>query len=104
MSGEFGSYSSGYFDTQISYAIEDLAGGRDALSREWSKFFHAFLPIAHAICRSEACDSGPSYPIMETIGQMPRLKQVLDDIDKHVRVYKEVADAAVREAEKARNR
>lgn len=102
MSGEFGSYNSGYFHDQMQYAAADLAGGRDALSREWARFFEEFAPIARAISWSEACDSGPYYPITETIARIPRLKELLRGIEQHVQVYKEVADEAVRKAVKDR--
>ena len=97
MSGEFGSYSSGYFHDQMSFAADDLESGRDALTREWGKFFAEFVPIARAISWSEACDSGLYYPISETIARIQRLKSILGDIESHCSVYKEVADNAVRE-------
>lgn len=101
MSGEFGQYNSGYFHTQMGYAAEDLASGSDALSREWAVFFKEFVPIAHAISWSEACDSSPAYPITETINRIGRLQEILGQIEKHVRLYKRVADDAVQEALKA---
>jgi hypothetical protein len=97
MSREFGSYSSGYFDTQMEYAAEDCQRGRDALTRQWGVFLEAFKPVAVAIASSEACDSGPDYPIMETISAMPALRAALDEIERHVSVYRDVAQAAVRE-------
>lgn len=101
MSREFGSYMSGYLHDQIQYAADDLAGGRDALTRAWAPFFQEFHEIAYAICSSEACDAGPDYPILETINRIGRLKTILSDIEGHVAVYKRVADTAVREAAKA---
>jgi hypothetical protein len=96
MSGEFGGYRGGYFHNQIEYAAEDLADGRDDLTHEWAKFFEAFYPIAKAISWSEACDSGPAYPITETINRIGALKVILNDIEARVKVYKEVADDAIR--------
>lgn len=98
MSREFGSYSAGYFHTQIEYAYEDLRSGKDEISREWSKFFHEFQDVAYAIASSEAHDSGPDFPISTTIKKLPSLVAALKDVERFVQPYKAVADAAVRDA------
>jgi predicted MarR family transcription regulator len=101
MSREFGSYTSGYFDTQIEQAASDLMTGQYALTRAWAPFFEEFCSVAVAISSSEAGDSGPDYSILETIRHIDRLKVLLADIERHVEPYKRVAEAAVRDAIKA---
>jgi hypothetical protein len=90
MPGQFGNYQPGWFWVQVEMSVLDLAGGKDALSRKWAEFFHAFAPVAKAISWSEAGDSGPDYPIRETIKQLPELKKRLADIENFA------AEAAVR--------
>jgi predicted MarR family transcription regulator len=104
MSREFGSYTSGYFDSQMEQAASDLMTGSYALTRAWAPFFEEFCPVAYAIASSEAGDSGPDYSILETIRHIERLKALLGDIERHVEPYKRVADAAVRDALKAQER
>jgi hypothetical protein len=98
VSGEFGSYSSGYLDTQMQQAADDLRGGNDELSRVWASFFDEFARVAYAICRSEAYDSGPDYPILETMRRLPALKAELAKVEAFVKPYADVAEAAVRAA------
>ncbi len=98
MSREFGSYSAGYLHSQIENAADDLAGGRDAMTRAWAAFFRAFHPVAYAICSSEACDSGEDDSILETIKQLPELQAALDKVRAHVRPFEMVAQEAVRQA------
>lgn len=98
MSREFGSYMSGYFHHQMQYAAEDCASGKDELTRLWGKFFEEFYHVAYQIANSEACDSGPDAPIIETIQRLPALKKHLDDIEKYTRTYKDCMEEAVRQA------
>ncbi len=98
MSREFGSYGNGYFDTQMEYAADDLAGGRDELSRVWAGFFQEFRHVAYAIASSEAHDSGPDYPIFETIQRIDALKESLRRVEQFVQPYRMVAREAVSQA------
>ena len=96
MSGEFGSYTSGYFWQQIEQAAEDCKGGGDEMTRLWGAFLVEFAPIAQAIAWSEAGDSGEHGSILETIQRMPHLKQRLAAIENYVAVFRRVADEAIR--------
>ena len=96
MSGEFGSYTSGYFWSQIEQGAQDCRQGDDELTRLWGAFLEEFAPIAQAISWSEAGDSGPHSSIIETIQRMPELRRRLSDIENYVAVFKRVADEAVR--------
>lgn len=96
MSGEFGSYSAGHFWQQMECAAEDLASGRDALTREWAAFFEAFAPVAKAISWSEACDTGPDHPICVNIDAMEKLRAALSSIGRFLEPYKRIRDDAVR--------
>ena len=96
MSREFGSYSSGYFHSQMQTAADDCKAGRDPLTQLWGEFLDEFAAVAYDIASSEACDSGPDAPIIETIQRMPSLKRKLNAIEMFVEPYKRVADEAVR--------
>jgi len=96
MSREFGSYSPGYFDAQVENHADDLKHGRDALTRIWAEFFAAFMPVASSICASEAGDSGQDDAIMETIKQMPAIKEAIKNVETYIRPFEGVARAAVR--------
>lgn len=98
MSREFGSCLSGYLHHQIDYAADDLAGGRDAMTRAWAPFFQAFSEVAYAIAASEAQDSGEYDSIMATIRMMPQLQAALDTVKDHVRPFEDVMREAVRDA------
>jgi hypothetical protein len=98
MSREFGSHLRGYFHHQIEYAAQDCLDGRDETTRKWGKFLRALEPVAYAIATSEACDSGEEFPVMETIKHMPALEAALDEIKRHIKVYENIADQAVRDA------
>jgi hypothetical protein len=102
MSGEFGSYISGYFDSQILYAADDLEGGSLEITRMWSQFFREFYPVAIAIAYAEACDYGPEAPILATIEYMSKLKQALYKIDDAMNVYRDVMKAAVKKEMESR--
>ena len=101
MSGEFGSYYSGYFDSQIKYATDDLRGGELATTRLWAKFFEELQPVAGAIAYAEASDTSEAHAIVTIVQQMPRLKQALDEIDKAMSTYREAMETAVRNAMEA---
>lgn len=84
MSREFGSHQSGYFHTQMDQAASDCLDGRDELTKLWGKFLFEFKDVAWAIASSEACDSGPEYPIEMTSERLPRLQDELDRIKDYV--------------------
>lgn len=96
MSGEFGSYSSGYFPYQMEVAAEDCLGGRDELTRLWGKFFTAFAPVANSIALSEAHDTGTHDSIMANIQQRKAIATALRDIEKYLEPFQRVAEDAIR--------
>ena len=96
MSREFGSYISGYFHQQIEQGAKDCLAGRDDITKLWGEFLEAFYPIAYAIASSEESDSGPDYPIIETMHQLPELKRKLDAIAEFIEPFSRVAEEAVR--------
>lgn len=99
MSGEFGSCESGYFHTQIETAAADCLHSANAeITQKWGKVLEAMYPIAHAISWYEARDSGIEAPIMATLEQLPDVQRAIDDVQRYVRPFKDIADAAVRYA------
>ena len=97
MSREFGDYGgSGYFHDKIRAASDDCKSGRDPLTKLWHEFLDEFYHVSYAISTSEACDSGPYYPIMESIARMPVLKAKLHKIDLFLEDYRRVAEEAIR--------
>lgn len=96
MSREFGSYTAGYFHQQIETAANDCLAGRDQLTKLWGEFLREFQPIAYAISSSEECDSGPEYPIMETMQHLPAMIKRMDNIEQFMNTYKRVAEEAVK--------
>lgn len=95
MSREFGSYTSGYFHTQIRTAAEDCLGGGDKLTQLWGGVLRAFSEVAYAIASSEAGDSGPDFPIWRTITDMPGILAAIHDVQQYVEKYEKVAHLAV---------
>lgn len=102
MSGEFGTYGGGYFHSRIADDALDLSGGRCEITRKWGRFFKEFAPVARAISWCEACDSDESYPISETLHQMRKMREALDEIEAYLDPFKRVADDAVRKALEAK--
>lgn len=98
MSGEFGSYNSGYFWAQMQYAAEDCRDGQHEITRLWGEFLAEFEEIARAISWAEAGDSWQDESITETIRRLPVLKERMRDIEKYVDVFDRVAQKAVRDA------
>lgn len=96
MSREFGSYHAGYFHYQMETAADDCLSGHDELTRLWGAFLREFAHVAYAIASSEANDSGPDYPIFETMERLPELKRRLAAIEAYTAPYRAVAEAAVR--------
>lgn len=96
MSGEFGSYTSGYFHTQMDVASGDVASGRLESTRVWADFLANFAKVAKAISWAEEYDSSEATSIRTMIEKMPALKADLEKIEGFLRPYQEVADAAVR--------
>lgn len=95
MSREFGSYSGGYFHTQMQYAADDCLSGKDEITRLWGKFFDEFKEIAYAIASSEASDSSADYPIFETIKRIDTIKKRIEEIENYCYVFDQVAKKAV---------
>lgn len=100
MSGEFGSYSSGYFYTQMEIAAEDCKSGSDQLTRLWGDFFEAFYPVAKAISWSEAGDTGAYRPILVNIEKQNALRNALANIEKYLSTFEDVIEAAIQEETK----
>jgi hypothetical protein len=99
MSREFGhEYGGKFFLEHIECAYEDCTIGRDELTKLWGEFLREFYEVAYEISRSEAGDSGPDAPIMESIERMPTLQARLDKIKEYLQPFKAVAEAAVRKA------
>lgn len=98
MSREFGDTLGGFFHDKIRYAAEDCRTGRDPLTKLWGEFLMEFSEVAYAISTSEACDSGPDFPIFQTLQSLPNLERKLADIRSFVEPYKRVAEQAVRKA------
>jgi hypothetical protein len=98
VSREFGDGWGGYFHTKIQNAAEDCRGGRDTLTQLWGKFLEEFAEVAYQIAGSEACDSGPYAPIIETINRLPELRQRLAAIQTYVEPFKDCMEDAVRKA------
>ena len=99
MSREFGEYhNGGYFHEEIKNAADDCATGRDELTKLWGKFLDEFYHIAYQISNSEACDSGPYAPIIESINRMESLKDCLSKIDTYLDPFRDVMAEAVRDA------
>lgn len=96
MSREFGSYSSGYFYQQIQTAAEDCVNTKDPLVQLWGEFLKEFSDVAYSIASSEAGDSAPYDPILETINKMDILAKKLNKIQEYVEPYKRVAEEAIR--------
>ncbi len=88
MSREFGSYCNGYFHDQIRYAADDCLRGRDDLTRLWGRFIEDFTGIAYQIASSEAGDSEPDATIIQTILDLPRLRDRLVDIENFCKPFK----------------
>jgi hypothetical protein len=63
----------------------------------WGEFLEEFTPIAFAIASSEACDSGPDYPILENLKRMAALQACLSEVSKYLLPYQQVAEEAVRQ-------
>ncbi len=97
MSREFGSDASGYFHQQMQNAADDCLDGRDKLTKLWGAFFKEFYDVAYAISTSEAGDSGPDFPILETIKKLPALKDKFNQIENYCSVFDDVAQKAIRD-------
>ncbi len=98
MSREFGDTIGGFFHNKIGYAADDCQTGRDKLTQLWGEFLREFEEVAYAISTSEACDSGPDYPIFETLERLPALERKLANVKSYVEPYRRVAEEAVRKA------
>lgn len=96
MSGEFGNCFNGYFQEHVHEAVSSYREGRDPLTRLWGEFLEEFDSVAHAISRSEACDAGPDYPILESIAHMKAMQEKLDKIKTFLRPFEDCMQHAVR--------
>ena len=95
MSREFGNLSSGYFHQKIDLAADDCSEGRDELTKLWGKFLEEFYHVAYQISNSEASDSGPEAPILESIKRIGALKSKLKAIEEYLEPYQRVVDEAL---------
>lgn len=92
MSGEFGSYNEGYFHSQMEYAADDCLGGSYEITKKWGEFLNEFRDVATAISWAEACDTGESHAIIESMKKIELLEQKLRDIKQYLRPFKDVAE------------
>jgi hypothetical protein len=95
MSREFGSHNAGYFHQQIESAAEDCLKGKDDLTKLWGEFLKEFSHVAYAISTSEACDSGPDYPIIETIRRWEGLAQRFHRVAEYIHPFHKVMEEAI---------
>jgi hypothetical protein len=63
MSGEFRDTHGYYFHSQIASAGEEITC-RSEISAALTKVYAALAPVEGACAWYEACDSGPSYPVL----------------------------------------
>ena len=105
MSREFGEHSGGFFHQKIQGAAEDcLYESKNELTKLYGQFLVDFYEIAYKISSFEAYDSGFEAPITETIQRLPALKKRLQDIEDYIKPYKDVAEAAVRQLAKKKEK
>lgn len=99
MSGEFGEYHiGGYFHDKIISCAEDCCDiSNKKITRLWGKILKNFEPIAHAIAWCEAGDTGQDNPIMESIYRMKAIKEGIEEIERYLSAFKDVAEKAVRD-------
>lgn len=95
MSREFGTYVSGYFHQKIDSAADDCREGKDELTKLWGKFLEEFSYVANEISNSEAFDSGPEAPILESSKRIRALKSKLQAIEEYLEPYQRIAEEAV---------
>ncbi len=95
MSREFGSCDSGYFHYQMQNAASDCLAGCDELTRLWGSFFKEFEDVAYAIASSEAGDSGPDFPILETMRKLESIRKAIRDIEWYLKPFDLIATKAV---------
>lgn len=98
MSREFGSYTSGYFDTQIETAAYDCLGGHYEHTRLWGEFLKEFSEVAYGIASAEAYDWSEGGAVIRSIRHFPAIRQALKDIEEYLKPFQDVADEAVRKA------
>lgn len=98
MSREFGACIDGYFHEQIECAANDCLGGQCKITRLWGGVFYELEDIAYAIASAEACDSGESYPIKQTMKDLDAVYKALDKVKQYIMPFKEVAEEATEEA------
>jgi hypothetical protein len=83
VSREFGSFRvCGYFHYRMEVAAQECLEGRDTLTKLWGNFLKDFYPVAYAIASSEADDAGPSLTVRETLGELRKLRNHLDQIER----------------------
>lgn len=96
MSREFGEYMGGYFHTKVRFAADDALNGSQEITRLWGSVLDSLAEVAYAIASAEANDSGPDYPIFESLAQLPRIRNGLQEIESYLEPFRRVAEEAVR--------
>lgn len=81
MSGEYGSYQSGFLHDQIRYAADDFQESRSPFAKHVAKLMRGLVPYAQGVCWHEECDSGPDYPAKEAMALPALLREVADDME-----------------------
>ena len=84
MSGEFGSYGTGYFDDLIRLCADDATGAGFAITRRWGEVLEAFVPIARALAYAEASDSSEADAILESIKCIGQVKLALQQVQEYL--------------------
>lgn len=96
MSREFGDHTGGYFHDKVRGCVDDLKEeATEEFHKEFIPLFESLYEIAYAIASVEACDSSLPRTINTTIEELPRLKRAIAQIEQKVEPYKRVAEYAV---------
>ena len=99
MSRSFGVWgASGFFHQKILNAADDLKDGAEAeISKQYIPLLEELYEIAYTISAVEDGDSGEYAAILESMRRIPRLKEILTDIEIYLEPFRGVAEKAVRD-------
>jgi hypothetical protein len=83
MSREFGEYQAvGYFHTKINNALDDLHEAHSDLHRKLIPFFESLYEVCYEVSNVEAGDSGEYASINSLKQNIPKMIEILKDIEK----------------------